>query len=190
MKRVIFELLLLLAVGALWCAFLSARREVVRLEENQRALYEEVARYETRLGDSAASCRVLRLRCREFEELRARDAAEIRSLGIRLKRAEAVARTELATEVEVTAPLRDTVRLYDTLRLFRWRDPWVEVTGEVRRDSVRCRVQSVDTLLQVVHRVPRRFWFIRWGTKAIRQEIVSKNPHTRVVYAEYVTLEK
>lgn len=190
MKRVLFELLLLLAVGALWCACVAARREVARLEETQRALSEEVARYTTRLGDSAVSCRVLRLRCREFEALRARDAAEIRSLGIRLKRAEAVAHTNLSTAVAVAAPLRDTVRLYDTVRLFRWRDPWVEVTGEVVRDSMHCWVQSVDTLLQVIHRVPRRFWFIRWGTKAIRQEIVSKNPHTRVVYAEYVALER
>ena len=56
------------------------------------------------------------------------------------------------------------------------------------RDS--CRVESVDTLRQVVHRVPRRFLFIRFGTKAVRQEIVSSNPHTRIVYAEYVRFAK
>ncbi len=188
MKRLFVELLLLLVAGALLRGYLSAREEIVRLEVNQRALTEEMVRYESRLGDSAASSAVLRLRCREFEALRARDAAEIRTLGIRLKRAEAVAHTELQTSVAVAAPLRDTVRLYDTVRLFHWRDPWVEVAGEVAGDTVRCRVQSVDTLLQVVHRVPRRFWFIRWGTKGIRQEIVSKNPHTRIVYAEYIAI--
>ena len=51
-------------------------------------------------------------------------------------------------------------------------------------------VESVDTLRQVVHRVPRRFLFIRFGTKAVRQEIVSSNPHTRIVYAEYVRFAK
>ena len=49
---------------------------------------------------------------------------------------------------------------------------------------------DVDTLRQAVHRIPRRFLFIRWGTKAHRQEIVSTNPHTRIVYAEYVKIER
>ena len=53
-----------------------------------------------------------------------------------------------------------------------------------------CRIESVDTLRQIVHRVPRRFLFIRFGTKAVRQEIVSSNPHTRIVYAEYVRFVK
>ena len=51
-------------------------------------------------------------------------------------------------------------------------------------------IRSVDTLRQAVHRIPRRFLFIRWGTKALRQEIVSTNPHTRIVYAEYVKIER
>lgn len=79
---------------------------------------------------------------------------------------------------------------FDTMRVFRWRDPWVEVEGLVGRDSVECRIESTDTLRQIIHRVPKRFWFIRWGTKAIRQEIISSNPHTRVVYAEYVKFDK
>ena len=53
-----------------------------------------------------------------------------------------------------------------------------------------CRVESADTLRQVVHRIPRRFLFIRWGTKALRQEIVPSNPHTRIVYSEYVKIER
>jgi len=34
--------------------------------------------------------------------------------------------------------------------------------------------------------LPRRFLFIRYGTKAIRQEMVSSNPHTQLVYTEYI----
>ena len=107
-------------------------------------------------------------------------------------------RTRLATKVEIRTPVRDTVvvRLRDTLvvrdtlRLFRWRDAWVRVEGAVTADSVLCRVESADTLRQVVHRIPRRFLFIRWGTKALRQEIVPSNPHTRIVYSEYVKIER
>ena len=120
---------------------------------------------------------------------------------------EAAATLATATEIDVQVPLHDTIvrrdfaavcdsgRLaaavrFDTVRSFRWRDPWVTVEGRIRDDSVACRVESVDTLRQVVHRVPRRFLFIRFGTKAVRQEIVSSNPHTRIVYAEYVRFAK
>ena len=47
-----------------------------------------------------------------------------------------------------------------------------------------------DTLRQIIHRVPRRFLFLRFGTKAVRQEIVSSNPHSRIVYTEYVRFER
>ena len=74
-------------------------------------------------------------------------------------------------------------------KVFRWSDRHVSIDGMIRDDSVRCRVLSIDTLQQIVHRVPRRFLFIRWGTKAVRQEVVSSNPHTRIIYTEYIELK-
>ena len=169
-----------------------------RLIQNQTALAADVAHYRTRAGQEAASAQVLRLRCGEFEALRAADAEEIRRLGLRIRRLEAAAKTVTATEAAIRAPLRDTVVIrvrdsapvHDSVRLFRWRDPWVSVEGRIGRDSAVCRIRSVDTLRQVIHRIPRRFLFIRWGTKALRQEIVSANPHTRIVHAEYVKIER
>ena len=166
MKKYLF--LYAVAVTALLvCGYGRYRRENRRLTQNQHALAAGIERYRTRLGQEAASVQALRLRCAEFEELRAADAAEIRRLGIKLRRLEAAARTATATKVEIRTPVRDTVvvRLRDTL-------------------VVR------DTLRQVVHRIPRRFLFIRWGTKALRQEIVPSNPHTRIVYSEYVKIER
>ena len=178
MKKALFTLLLLLIAGTSIRSALRARREADRLRANLYALNDTLCRCRTRLGEETVSVEALRLRCSEFERLRAADAAEIRRLGIRLRRA------------EVPVPVRDTVILRDTLRLFRWRDAWVEVEGLVGRDTAECRVESRDTLIQVLHRVPRRFLFIRWGTKAVRQEIVSRNPHTKIVYAEYVKIER
>ena len=39
-------------------------------------------------------------------------------------------------------------------------------------------------------RYKHRHRFIRWGTKAIRQEVVSSNPHTQIVYTEYIQFTK
>ena len=182
--------------------------ENTRLQRNQRALMSQIDHYRTQADEAAASVEVLQLRCREFERLRAGDAERIRQVGIRLRRVEATAVSATHSAVEFRAPLHDTVirhlpaePLCDTSRVaaslaawsgrtFRWRDAWVTVEGRIANDSVVCRVESVDTLRQVIHRVPRRFLFFRFGTKAVRQEIVSSNPHTRIVYAEYVRFDR
>ena len=193
MKKYLF-LYAVLTTALLAYGYARYRHETRRLTQNQDALASGIEHYRTRLGQEAASVQALRLRCAEFERLRAEDAASIRRLGIKLRRLEAVAKTVTATSVDLRAPVRDTVvllrrdtlRIRDTLKLFRW----VTVEGRIRTDSVACRVQSTDTLRQVVHRVPRRFLFIRWGTKALRQEIVSSNPHTRIIYSDYVKFER
>ena len=178
------------------------RSENIRLKENQTALTQEVEHYKTALGEQAASARILRLRCSEFEQMRKADAERIKSLGIRIRRIESAARSVAETGFEAHARIRDTVIVRDTVRLtdtvrivqalrhFRWGDAWVEVEGEIDGGDVRCRIRSTDTLRQIVHRVPRRFLFIRYGTKAIRQEVFSTNPHTRIAFTEYVELER
>ena len=197
MRKYLF--LYALAVTALLVAgYRRHRADTRRLRENLQTLTCDLTRYRTQLDEEIVSSRTLRLRCTEFEQLHAEDADRIRRLGIRLRRLEASARTVAATSLDARAPLRDTVVRcirdtvvrHDTVRLFRWRDRWVAVEGRLTADSVVCRVESVDTLHQIVHGIPRRFLFIRWGTKALRQEIRSANPHTRIVHAEYVKIER
>lgn len=167
-----------------------------RLKNNNDTLLGNVNYYRTATDESAASVQALRLRCGEYEELLAADAEKIRAMGIKIRRLESAAKSVVATDVAIKAPLRDTVfirdtlRQVDTLRLFRWNDSWVTVDGVISADSVECRVQSVDTLHQIVHRIPRRFLFIKFGTKALRQEIVSSNPHSKIVFTEYIKIER
>jgi hypothetical protein len=58
------------------------------------------------------------------------------------------------------------------------------------RDLGDVRIAVRDTLVQFVHRVPRRFLFLKFGTKGVRQEVLSKNPYTEVVFTEYIKLVK
>lgn len=166
------------------------RNENRRLRENQTALLTESHTYRTTLGKQAATIQVLRLKSGELEELRRADADYIRSLNIRLRRVESISKSATVTTLNTTTAIQDTVWLHDTVRLFRWRDTWVEINGTIGRDSVECEVKSYDTLRQIVHRIPRRFLFIRYGTKALRQEIISSNPHTQIVCTDYIRIEK
>lgn len=194
------KLLLIYAMGAtllaIVCGALLHRThaEVARLRNNNEALSSENSLYHTRLNESAASVAALQLEIDEYKEQRTRDIAHIKALGVRLRRVESVATSATQSEIEISAPLHDTIYveniLPDTVSIFRWSDDWVRIEGAIRNGHAECRIESVDTLRQVIHRVPRRFLFFRYGTKAIRQEIISSNPHTRIVYADYIELPK
>lgn len=168
--------------------------EVARLRNNNEALTNETLLYQTRLEESAASAVALQLKLDEYRKQHADDTKRIRDLGIRLRRVESIATSASQTQIEVSTPVHDTLfldrLLPDTASVFRWSDRWVSIEGIIRNGNAECNIESIDTLRQVVHRVPRRFLFFRYGTKAIRQEITSSNPHTRIVYTEYIELPK
>ena len=169
-----------------------------RLRNNQEALTSKVNHYRTRYDASVASVQSLQLRLDEFRETHARDVEQIRALGLKLRRVESSAKSAVTTSLDVRTTLRDTILQHDTLglllcdtvQMFRWSDAWVSIEGEICGRSVNCHIESIDTLRQVVHRVPRRFLGIPYGTKAIRQEITSSNPHTTIVYSEYIDLRR
>ncbi len=188
MKKLLLVYAMCATLVAGWGVF--QHREAGRLENNQTALMEQIRLYRTRLDESAASVQALQLRCEEFRKLRENDVRRIRNLGIKLRRLESTSTAATETKIELTAPLHDSVTMCDTLQTFAWRDPWVRVEGVILCDSIECQIKSIDTLRQVVHRVPHKFLFIRYGTKAIRQEIISSNPHSHIVYSEYIELKK
>lgn len=197
--------LLIYAVAATAVAIAALRGRARLHDENRRlganieTLTDNVDLYRTKSGESAAEITSLRLRCSELERLNGEAADRIRDLGIRLKRVTSAATAVTASRTEFDGILRDSiirpqpygpVTSPDTLRTLFWSDTWTKVHAIIRDDSVSCRIESVDTLHQVVYRIPRRFLFIRFGTKELRQVITSSNPHTRLVYTSHITVEK
>lgn len=196
---------LLLVGGAAWIN--HSTNENKRLRRNQEALTSEIEYYKSERGEAVATIQALELHLAEFKRMRQRDTERIKELNIALRRVESVATTSTATQLTIEAPLRDTTvartdlcstlatrigfePILDSGKSFEWSDNWVTVKGVILNKRVECSVESVDTLRQILHRVPRKFLCFRFGTKAIRQEIVSTNPHTKVVYAEYIELSR
>lgn len=187
--------ILAVACASLWGVNSNLRQEKERLTGNQEALMEEVQYYQDEAGRNAASVQRLELSKAELEAYNGELTQRIEDLNIKLKRVQAATTTATQTKVEIKTVIRDSIIYVDSSRIatlpaIKWQDPWVKVDGIIMPDStVDISIQSVDTLYQVVHRVPKKFWFIRYGTKAIRQEITSSNPHTKIVYSEYIELK-
>ena len=196
MKKSIFWAAVVALVSVVVCGVVIHYliNENARLRGNEHALLEGVEYYRTESGKSAATVEILELELSEFRAQRQRDAEEIASLGIRLRRAESYAMSVSVTTLADTVVVRDTVVLRDTVampaRHFVGADVWSRVEGILYGDSLSYSVHTIDTLHQVVHRVPRKFLFIPYGTKAIRQEVWSSNPNTELVYTEYIELPR
>ena len=159
-KIIVIVACALLALCAIWrLSYLSAENK--RLQNNVESLREGMEQY------------------------------TVNDMGIKLKRVESAVQTQ--TIVTVDVPLRNTLFINDTIidraKQFQWCYAWTNIKGIVTNDSVTCSIESVDTSIQVVHRVPKKNLFFRCGTKEIRQDIMSSNPHTKIVYTEYVQLE-
>lgn len=175
---------------ALYSHFL--RREVERLRANNEALTESVLIYRTRLGSSAASVGALRLTLGELRTQHEDALKEIRELRIRLRNVESYARSVATTTYRDTVILNtiDSANSAPPTREFRYADAWLNLSGLIWGDTLRVEMQSRDTLHQVIHRIPRRFLGIPFGIKSLRQEISSSNPHTELIYSEYLTIER
>ncbi len=192
MQRII-RFLLLVFIGATLLSGVVLKglyEENERLKRNCEALNEDVTLYRTRAGESAASVQVLELKLSEFRKQHQADTERIRALGISLRHAESYAKSAMEQRYADSVVLRDTVILHDTVRLFEGGDRWSHIAGIIAGDRLSYDIHTVDTLHQVVHRVPRKWWFFRFGTRAIRQEIWSSNPNTQLVYSEYVELKR
>ena len=169
------------------------RSENQRLNQNIVALTSDVELYRTRSGESAAEVRSLRLRQSELEQTNEALTDQIDQLKIRLRHVNSLATAATQTVVEFSTQIPDTVLrrpVVDTIRLPLYTDTWNSVQATLIGDRIKGRFSSVDTLHQVVYRVPHRFLFIRYGTKELRQVITSSNPSTRLVYSSHITIER
>ena len=194
---IILSIALLFVCLSLAYSLSNSRRECHRLSDNQRTLLEECRLYETEAKESAASVERLLLTKDELERNYQSVCEEAKQLGIKVKRLQAAAQTATNTNISVTPAVRDSIiyrykdRYFDTVKVFEWSDPpWAYVSGIIDSSSVDLDIAMVDTIKQFIHRVPRRFLFIRFGTKAIRQDVVNSNPYSNVVFTEYIELTK
>ncbi len=160
----------------------SRGERIDTLSANQSVLLDSARSYQVRDSLSALSIGVLRLEVGELQSARVRDVELIRDMGIRLRRAQSVAKVFTASKYEVIS--------VGYGHKWNYRSDYIKLMAQRSGDTLRADITIYDTIAQVLHRVPRfKFLGIWFGTKGVRQEVVSRNPHTRIVAAEYIEIE-
>ena len=171
-------------------------RDRDRLADNQRTLMDKAEYYRTSDSLSAASVERLTLTNGELKRNCGDLVAVAEKLNIKLKRIQSTSTTAIGSEYRIKTVLRDSLvvrdsLILDTLKFITFEDAWLTFAASTANGkNFDTRIETRDTLVQIVHRVPRKFWFFRWGCKAIRQEVLSKNPYSRITFTEYIEVEK
>jgi hypothetical protein len=174
-----------------------------RLRKNQSQLSTPVG-VEIRTtadGKSIAETQALNMKVSELEASRDSLLKTVKILGVKNSRLLALAQAATQSEAKIKASMKDSIVYLpgktdtlpgrvDTLRCMQWKDPWLTVDGCIRDGAFDGSVTNLDTLDIVAHRVPKRFLFFRFGCKAVRLDVVSHNPHTRLTGARYIRLER
>lgn len=191
------------AVATIWVQRTKIEKltdERNRYRGNTETLLQDVETYKTKDSLNAAKVGVLELKLSEFERYRASDAELIKNLQTKNRELERVTTTQMETINELRATVRDSVvyLLGDTvttvLRCVDIVEPYFELHGCATPDGQFTGTHiNRDSLLIVETVQYKRFWGFLWKTKKIKNreiDVVSKNPATKILGVEFVTIEK
>ena len=206
MKKYLIIAAIALAVAAVVTIWVQRSRinqltgERDKYRTNTETLLQDVSRYQTKDSLNAAKVGVLELKLSEFEKYRASDAELIKTLQTKNRELERVTTTQMETINELRATVRDSVvylpgdTVTTVLRCVDIVEPYFELHGCATPDGQFTGTHiNRDSLLIAETVQYKRFWGFLWKTKKIKNreiDVVSKNPATRILGVEFVTIEK
>lgn len=206
MKKYLIIAAIALAVAAVVTIWVQRSRinqltgERDKYRTNTETLLQDVSRYQTKDSLNAAKVGVLELKLSEFEKYRASDAELIKTLQTKSRELERVTTTQMETINELRATFRDSVvyLLGDTvttvLRCVDIVEPYFELHGCATPDGQFTGTHINRDSLLIVETVQYKRWLgFLWKTNKIKNrkiDVISRNPHTKIMGVEYIEIEK
>lgn len=189
--------------AAFWVQHVKIKRlteERDRYRSNTEILLQDVKTYQTKDSLNAIKVGNLELSLAEYKKYRADDLALIKTLQTKNRDLERVTTTQMETINELRATVRDSVvylpgdTVTTVLRCVDIVEPWFELHGCATPDGQFTGTHiNRDSLLIAETVQYKRFWGFLWKTKKIKNreiDVVSKNPATKILGVEFVTIEK
>lgn len=206
MKKYLIIAAIALAVAAVVTIWVQRSRinqltgERDKYRTNTETLLQDVSRYQTKDSLNAAKVGVLELKLSEFEKYRASDAELIKTLQTKNRELEAVTTAQMETITKLRGTVRDSIVYLpgDTttivLKCVDISDPWFSLKGCTTPDGeFTGTFVNRDSILIAQTIEYKRFLNFLWKTKKIKNvdfRIVSRNPYTKILGFEVVTIEK
>ena len=191
------------AVATIWVQRTKIEKltdERNRYRGNTETLLQDVETYKTKDSLNAAKVGVLELKLSEFERYRAIDAELIKNLQTKNRELEAVTTAQMETITQLRGTVRDSIVYLpgDTtktvLKCVDISDPWFSLNGITTPDGTFSGTfVNRDSILIVATVQYKRFLNFLWKTNKVKNreiDIISRNPHTKIMGVEYIEIEK
>lgn len=190
------------AVATIWVQRTKIEKltdERNRYRGNTETLLQDVETYKTKDSLNAAKVGVLELELSEFEKYRASDAELIKTLQTKNRELEAVTTAQMETITKLRGTVRDSIvylpgdTVTTVVRCIEYSDKWVDFDGCIINNTFSGKIITRDSLLIAETVQYKRFLGFLWKTKKIKNreiDVVSKNPATKILGVEFVTIEK
>lgn len=195
----IWTAIILAVAAALWVQHVKTE-ERDKYRSNTEILLQDVKTYQTRDSLNAINVGNLELSLAEYKKYRADDLALIKTLQAKNRDLERVTTTQMETINELRATVRDSVvylpgdTVTTVLRCVDIVEPWFELHGCATPDGQFTGAHINRDSLLIVETVQYKRWLgFLWKTKKIKNrqiDVVSKNPATKILGVEFVTIEK
>lgn len=170
-----------------------------RYRANTETLLQDVHTYRTKDSLNAAKVGSLELTLAEYERFRADDAALIKTLQVKNRDLEAVTAAQMETITELRAAVRDSIvylpgdTVPTVVKCIDYNDKWTDISGCVVNDTFAGRIIMRDSILIAETVEYKRFLGFLWRTKKIKNrefDIISRNPHTKILGFSHIVIEK
>lgn len=206
MKKYLIIAAIALAVAAVVTIWVQRSRinqltgERDEYRTNTETLLQDVSRYQTKDSLNAARVGVLELELSEYKKYRESDAELIKSLQLKNRELQNVTSAQMETITKLNGNVRDSIVYLpeDTttivLKCVDISDPWFSLNGCATPDGkFTGTFINRDSILIVETIEYKRFLNFLWKTKKIKNRdfrIISRNPHTKILGFEVVTIRK
>lgn len=95
---------------------------------------------------------------------------------------------DIAAQSDVATHASDSVKLVPRDSVFSYHDKWVQFKFSLRDSLLSYQVRdSLSTF--VIREYKHRFLFWKWGTRGYKIKIVNFNPHSKIIYSQYIKIE-
>ena len=168
------------------------------LRGNVTSLYDSAKTFKTKDGLNAITVKQLNFTIDQYKKYRSEDAGVIKSLKVDLGRLQNVYTAQTTMIRNVKVQVKDSIiyrdkLIPDTIKCAQYKDKWLDFIGCFSSDGTFSgTIESRDDLIYEEHIIPKRFLGFLWkyGCKERRRNIVSKNPYSKIINAEYIVIQE
>lgn len=171
-------------------------KKIKKLKQNTSYIINETTRYKIKDSLNVLSIQQLNLSMKQIKKSETRLYSIIEDLKVDKRRIQSVVSSQKQTIYNFKSVAKDSIVYIDkvaidTLKCTEYHDRWLDFETCIdKNDEAATKIVSRDSLIYVEHVIPKRFLFIKWGTKERKQEIISLNPHTEIMGTKFISTRK